>query len=106
MSNFIFLNKKPMPDVNCLTILFFRCINLPKSKLTFPVEMPCSSACFDISINFSEEFNKALDGIQPIFKHVPPSVFSFSTQATFIPSCAPLIAATYPPGPAPITIKS
>jgi len=25
---------------------------------------------------------------------------------TFNPNCAPLIAATYPPGPAPITIKS
>ena len=81
-------------------------MSFDKSRSTLPVEIPCSSACFEISVNFSDEFNWAFDGIQPIFRHVPPSVFSFSTHATFIPSCAPLIAATYPPGPAPITIKS
>ena len=41
-----------------------------------------------------------------MFKQVPPNVDSFSTHATFIPSCAALIAATYPPGPAPTTITS
>ena len=81
-------------------------MSLDKSSSTFPVLIPCSSLCLEISANFSDEFNKALEGIQPIFKQVPPSVCSFSTHATFMPSCAALIAATYPPGPAPITIKS
>ena len=81
-----FLNKKPIPDVSCLTILFLRCINFDKSKSTLPVEIPCSSACLEISVNFSDEFNKAFDGMQPILRQVPPSVFSFSTHATFIPS--------------------
>jgi hypothetical protein len=45
-------------------------------------------------------------GMQPTFKHVPPSVRLFSTQATFIPSWAARIAATYPPGPAPMTTRS
>ena len=68
--------------------------------------MPCSAAWFEISTNFSDEFNNALEGMHPMFKQVPPSDGSFSIQATFIPSWAALIAATYPPGPAPITIKS
>ena len=40
------------------------------------------------------------------FRHVPPSVPRPSTQVTFSPSCAPLMAATYPPGPPPITTTS
>ena len=56
--------------------------------------------------DFSEEFNKAFEGMQPVFKQVPPSVGFFSTQATFIPNWDALIAATYPPGPAPIIIRS
>ena len=43
--------------------------------------------------------------MHPRFKQVPPSWF-FSMIATLEPSCAALIAAVYPPGPAPITIKS
>src|SRR4030095_16160374 len=43
--------------------------------------------------------------MQPTFRHVPPRN-SRSTQATFIPSCAARMAATYPPGPAPMTIRS
>src|SRR5206468_2223098 len=38
-------------------------------------------------------------------KQVPPR-YALSTIAVFIPSCAARIAATYPPGPAPITIRS
>ena len=44
--------------------------------------------------------------MQPTFKHVPPNELYFSTSAVFIPNCAHLIAATYPPGPAPITVTS
>jgi len=52
------------------------------------------------------------DGMQPTFRQVPP-IFclplessSYSMQATFIPSWADFIAATYPPGPPPITTTS
>ena len=41
-------------------------------------------------------------GMQPQIRQVPPSAFCFSTTATFRPSCAARIAATYPPVPAPI----
>ena len=81
-----FLNKKPMPDVNCLTILSLRFINLDKSRSILEAIIPCSLACWENSINFSDELSKAFEGIQPVFKQVPPNVTSFSTHATFIPS--------------------
>ena len=46
--------------------------------------------------------NSDFEGIQPIFKHVPPNVLPFSMQQTECPSCAALIAQTYPAGPPPI----
>lgn len=48
----------------------------------------------------------ALEGIQPTFKHVPPRLPLFSTHAVLSPSCAALMAATYPPGPPPTTTTS
>ena len=44
--------------------------------------------------------------MQPTFKQVPPSVFLDSMQAVFNPNWEDLIAATYPPGPDPITITN
>ena len=38
--------------------------------------------------------SSAFDGMQPTLRHVPPSEPRPSTQATFMPSCAALIAAT------------
>src|SRR5271156_868190 len=49
---------------------------------------------------------KTLVGMQPTCRQVPPRNGSFSTTATFNPHCAARIAATYPPGPLPITTKS
>jgi hypothetical protein len=46
-----------------------------------------------------------LDGIQPQFRHTPPSA-SRSTIAVRSPSCPARIAATYPPGPDPSTTTS
>src|SRR3954463_3899840 len=50
--------------------------------------------------------SSALVGMHPQRRHVPPSAFCFSTTATFKPSCAARMAATYPPVPAPITMTS
>ncbi len=50
--------------------------------------------------------SKFFEGIHPIFRHVPPRVARDSTHAVLTPSCANLIAQTYPPGPPPITIAS
>ncbi len=50
----------------------------------------------------SAECSIAFVGIQPTFRQVPPSLF-FSISVTSPPSCAARIAATYPPGPPPMT---
>src|SRR3990167_290893 len=47
----------------------------------------------------------ALVGIQPRLRQAPPTL-SFSIRATLAPSWAARIAATYPPGPPPITATS
>src|SRR5690606_1328160 len=44
--------------------------------------------------------------MQPTFTQVPPWFGRFSTTAVFSPSCAALMAQTYPPGPVPITTTS
>ena len=44
--------------------------------------------------------------MQPTFKQVPPKVAYFSIIAVFSPNCAQRIAATYPPGPDPMTATS
>src|SRR5262249_21786393 len=56
--------------------------------------------------NSSEESSSALLGMQPTLRQVPPRISYFSTQATFMPSCAARIAAVYPPGPDPMTTRS
>src|SRR2546423_13278820 len=44
--------------------------------------------------------------MQPMFRQVPPSSLSFSTSAVLRPSWAARIAATYPPGPEPMMMRS
>src|SRR5262245_23217607 len=56
--------------------------------------------------NSSLDSKRALLGMHPMRRHVPPRSCSFSTQATFRPSCAARMAATYPPGPAPVMTRS
>lgn len=73
---------------------------------TYPTEMPCFAMVWFASWNRCEACRSALEGMHPTFRHVPPSVPRPSTQVTFSPSCAPLMAATYPPGPPPITTTS
>ena len=53
-----------------------------------------------------EKFSKFLDGIQPIFKHVPPRDPLDSMHAVLKPNWDSLIAQTYPPGPPPIIVTS
>src|SRR6476646_5448975 len=56
--------------------------------------------------NSSLESSSALLGMQPMLRHVPPNAGRLSMHATRDPSWAARRAATYPPGPPPITIKS
>ena len=81
-------NKNSIPLINWSTILSFLDITALKSALTFPsIFIPKFFASF-IFINIEEDASNALVGIQPVTS--PPSIAAF-------------IAATYPPGPPPIT---
>ena len=73
---------------------------------TYPTEMPCFAMVWFASWNRCEACNRAFEGMQPTLRQVPPNVPLPSTHVTFNPSCAPLMAATYPPGPPPITTTS
>src|SRR5450432_1920266 len=53
----------------------------------------------------SADLSSAFVGMQPQFRQMPPGR-SRSMHATLKPSCAPRMAATYPPGPAPTTTRS
>lgn len=59
------------------------------SQLTLGGEsnsIPKPLKCFSASSYLWEMFNKALEGIQPTFKQVPPKVPLPSTQAVFNPN--------------------
>ena len=77
-----------------------------KSSCTSATLTPCSDSFDLVSANFSLDSSSALLGMQPMRKHVPPNRGSVSTQAAIRPSCEARMAAVYPPGPPPITIKS
>src|SRR5919198_3544831 len=66
--------------------------------------MPKSPACW-VSEKTSATRRIAFAGMQASFRQRPPTS-PFSTTAVFIPSWAARIAATYPPGPEPITMQS
>ena len=99
-----FLRRCLTPPLSFPAIFLERSTTLSSLKLTELTESPNSSARF-IKWNTSAERSIAFVGMHPQFKQIPPRC-SRSTTATFMPSCAPLIADTYPPGPAPITIMS
>jgi hypothetical protein len=65
-----------------------------RSSETWPTLTPWSASLWRASSKCSEDCSSALDGMQPMLRQVPPSVARFSTQATFMPSCAARIAQT------------
>ena len=79
-----------IPPVNSETILFLRSTALPKSNFISQVT-PSSSPFSLIRCISSADAYKALVGIQPTFKQVPPRLF-FSIKATLAPYWAALIA--------------
>ena len=103
-----FLNRNSTPLVKPLTILSLRACTCFRSRpiaadspsvmphclkfLTTPSACACSS--------------RALVGMHPQLRHVPPSAEARSTTPTVRPSWAARIAATYPPVPAPMTTRS
>src|SRR5438874_2432277 len=51
-----------------------------------PSKALLTSASIFANMKWSLEVSSALLGMQPMFRHVPPSSFSFSTSAVFNPS--------------------
>ena len=87
-------NRNRTPSVSPLTTSSLRASIAGRSSRRPSNWMPCFlNRSFD-RWNSSLESSIALLGMQPTFRHVPPSVRPFSTQATFMPSCAARIAAT------------
>ena len=100
-----FFIRKPTPSVSVFTTLS-RCFAAPSiSNFRSPAAMP-NSAPSRTSDRTSAARSIAFAGMQASFRQRPPSVSSRSTIAVFIPTCAERIAATYPPGPEPITTMS
>ncbi len=97
-----------MPPVRPDTILSLRACTAAMSIDTAAPSMPVSphsfAACATLSACACS--SSAFVGMQPQMRQVPPSAFWRSTTATFNPSCAARMAATYPPVPAPITTTS
>ncbi len=103
-----FLNSISMPPVRPEIILSLRACTAGMSIETAAPSMPVSPHSFAdcATLSACACSSKALVGIQPQIRQVPPSAFCFSTTATLRPSCAARMAATYPPVPAPITMTS
>jgi len=82
-----------MPLVRAVTLSAFWAIIWPRSSSGVPTLMPRPANSLPAASNSSEACSRALDGMQPTFKQVPPRVSRISTQATFRPSCPERMAA-------------
>lgn len=82
-----------MPPVSPSTVFFLCCISLSRSIFTLSAEMPCGPQPCAASSYRCDEWSSAFDGMQPTFRHVPPSRPRISMHAVFSPSWPALIAA-------------
>ena len=90
-----FLNRNSMPPVSPLTAsLRPACIASRSSSTSVALIPHLASVPCAASSNSSEAWSRALDGMQPTLRQVPPSVSRLSTQAVLSPSCAARMAAT------------
>mmetsp|Transcript_15207 Transcript_15207/g.37809 ORF Transcript_15207/g.37809 Transcript_15207/m.37809 type:complete len:344 (-) Transcript_15207:426-1457(-) len=108
MFSTLFALKRPaIPRVSPVMDFCFCFISAGTSTSRVPFSlMPCFLKECVASWYMWEACNRAFDGMHPTFRQVPPSAPRFSTQAVESPSCAALIAHTYPPGPPPTTTTS
>ena len=97
-------SSRPTPPTIFFMTASLNSRSFAMSTLGASTRMPRSAAPRMSSTRFAAAMS-AFDGMQPQLRQTPPSD-SFSTSATFLPSCASRMAATYPPGPAPITTAS
>ncbi|MNY03156.1 hypothetical protein D3C86_1357610 [compost metagenome] len=90
----LFLRKRnSMPLVNPVTLSSFCVIIRARLRLGL-TSIPRLANSAPMAASYSSEAcSNALDGMQPTFRQVPPSVARPSTQAAFRPSCPARIAA-------------
>ncbi len=88
---FFFIRNSTPPTSLSLTSSF-RLITFSISTLRSPSQITPNSSLFLIVWHTSADLTKALVGIQPTLRQVPPKV-SFSTKVTFSPCLAPYMAA-------------
>ncbi len=95
-STLFFLNRNSTPLVSWATEVAFWAIIWTRFSFG-ATSMPSSAKWLAAASYISEACNRALDGMQPTFRQVPPSVAPpstpLSTQATFSPSWPARIAA-------------
>ena len=91
-SALFFLNRNSMPLVSAVTLSPF-CLCIWSRSSSGSTLMPSEAKPVLASANSSEACSSALDGMQPTFRQVPPSVPRFSTQATLSPSWPARMAA-------------
>ncbi len=87
-------NRNSTPFTLALTTSPLRACIRARSSFTPSTLMPCSAKPCCTSWKFSEDCSSALEGMQPTFRQVPPSVARFSTQAVRSPSWAARMAHT------------
>ena len=92
-STLFFLNRNSMPLVRAVTLSAFWAIICVRSSSGVPTLMPRPAKSLPAASNSSEACSRALDGIQPTFRQVPPRVSRISTQAAFSPNCPARMAA-------------
>ena len=101
-----FLSKASIPLARLATTSSLRAIMVARSRATPSTLTPWTARSWPASSYLWLDSSRAFDGMQPTRRQVPPSFDSFSTTAAESPAWAARIAATYPPGPPPITIAS
>ena len=99
-----FLRRCVTPDDRRAETLRVLLTNAGTSTVTSPTEIP-KDFISSIECRNSAARNSAFVGIHPQFRQIPPRC-SRSITTAFMPSWAARIAATYPPGPPPITAIS
>ncbi len=94
VSILFFLKRKATPLTLAATLSSLCFIIAARSSFGAPKTTPRAPRPCAASSNISEACRSAFEGMQPMLRHVPPSVLRFSTTATFIPSWAARIAQT------------
>ncbi|MCY1279521.1 hypothetical protein D9M68_492740 [compost metagenome] len=82
-----------MPLVRAVTLSAFCFIICARSRLGLTCMPRVANSLPAAASKSSEACSRALEGMQPTFRQVPPRVSRPSTQATFMPSWPALIAA-------------